>query len=425
MRVRQYLWLVWMGIVAFGFAACGSGGGSSSGSSNDDGTTGSTDSNILQITGTFAVVSGESAIERKYRVVSNALITLEGSSGVLALSATTDTEGQFAISIDRNVISLPLFLRASADNTDYVTVIAEDPGGGAIVANINDVTTRMETEWNAQGASGSFRESIAVPEDLFGYNESGTILNVPPSVFVSEDMSSDNSLGRLLLRTAEVGEISFLEANPSELSWWSDSTFVNAFASVLRAAGDSTEAIQRLSAQEGSERLPSILTDMVNATTESEVNASVNEIVSLSFATHLTTTTTATSVTTTTSSVPDSTNEVSTTTVTTSSTTSTTSTTTTSSSTTTTSTSTTSTSTTTTTTTTLAVGQASYNSLCASCHGTNGEGGGGSSLQGCGTCTSQSVLSARISDTMPRGNPNACTGTCADDVATYILATFN
>ncbi|MDP2141762.1 MAG: DUF1592 domain-containing protein [Gammaproteobacteria bacterium] len=71
-------------------------------------------------------------------------------------------------------------------------------------------------------------------------------------------------------------------------------------------------------------------------------------------------------------------------------------------------------------------GQGSYNQLCATCHGTDGLGGSiGISLKNCGTCGSASVLTAKIRDTMPFGNPSACVGSCATDIADYILTVFN
>lgn len=71
-------------------------------------------------------------------------------------------------------------------------------------------------------------------------------------------------------------------------------------------------------------------------------------------------------------------------------------------------------------------GQASYNAQCSTCHGTDGLGGSiGISMKNCATCTSASVLTAKIANTMPLGNPSACVGTCATDIANYILTVFN
>lgn len=71
-------------------------------------------------------------------------------------------------------------------------------------------------------------------------------------------------------------------------------------------------------------------------------------------------------------------------------------------------------------------GQATYNAQCATCHGSDGLGGSiGISLKNCVTCSSASVLSAKINDTMPFGNPSVCVGTCAADIAAYILTVFN
>ncbi|MDO9318550.1 MAG: DUF1592 domain-containing protein [Gammaproteobacteria bacterium] len=71
-------------------------------------------------------------------------------------------------------------------------------------------------------------------------------------------------------------------------------------------------------------------------------------------------------------------------------------------------------------------GQTSYQQLCASCHGTDGLGGSvGVSLKNCSNCSALDVLGTRINNTMPLGNPSACVGTCASDIASYILAAFN
>ncbi len=71
-------------------------------------------------------------------------------------------------------------------------------------------------------------------------------------------------------------------------------------------------------------------------------------------------------------------------------------------------------------------GRREYIAQCASCHGADGNGTpAGSSLVGCATCTSQSVLADEISRTMPIGNVNNCRGDCASDTAEYILQVFN
>lgn len=67
-------------------------------------------------------------------------------------------------------------------------------------------------------------------------------------------------------------------------------------------------------------------------------------------------------------------------------------------------------------------GQALYAELCATCHGTKGEGGIGPSLRGWGK--GESVLVSTIASSMPKGNVGKCTGTCASDVAAYILESF-
>lgn len=71
-------------------------------------------------------------------------------------------------------------------------------------------------------------------------------------------------------------------------------------------------------------------------------------------------------------------------------------------------------------------GQTSYQQLCASCHGSDGLGGSvGVSLKNCSNCSALDVLGTRINNTMPLGNPSACVGTCATDIASYILTAFN
>ncbi len=71
-------------------------------------------------------------------------------------------------------------------------------------------------------------------------------------------------------------------------------------------------------------------------------------------------------------------------------------------------------------------GQTAYQQLCASCHGANGLGGSvGVSLKNCSNCSALDVLGTRINNTMPLGNPSACVGTCASEIASYILTAFN
>lgn len=71
-------------------------------------------------------------------------------------------------------------------------------------------------------------------------------------------------------------------------------------------------------------------------------------------------------------------------------------------------------------------GKREYEAQCASCHGADGNGTpSGSSLVGCATCTTQSVLADEITRTMPIGRVKACIDQCASDTAEYILQVFN
>ena len=71
-------------------------------------------------------------------------------------------------------------------------------------------------------------------------------------------------------------------------------------------------------------------------------------------------------------------------------------------------------------------GQAAYTQQCAGCHGADGLGGAvGVTLKNCKNCGSLTSLDAKIAGTMPLGNAAACTGSCATEIASYILAVFN
>ncbi|WP_370293857.1 c-type cytochrome [Thalassolituus sp.] len=73
-----------------------------------------------------------------------------------------------------------------------------------------------------------------------------------------------------------------------------------------------------------------------------------------------------------------------------------------------------------------AVGHALYQQQCASCHGIDGNGTSiGPTLVGCATCSSFLVLADEINRTMPVGDVEACTDSCARDTAEYILYAFN
>jgi len=70
-------------------------------------------------------------------------------------------------------------------------------------------------------------------------------------------------------------------------------------------------------------------------------------------------------------------------------------------------------------------GQTQYAAQCASCHGSNGQGGALGPSVVDSAFTSFATLRTKISTTMPQGNPSACadtaSSTCATDVANYII----
>lgn len=75
--------------------------------------------------------------------------------------------------------------------------------------------------------------------------------------------------------------------------------------------------------------------------------------------------------------------------------------------------------------TTELTGQQEYNEQCASCHGVDGQGAAVAvSLVNCANCSSADILGTYIENVMPVGAPESCAGTCADDVANYILTLF-
>jgi hypothetical protein len=67
----------------------------------------------------------------------------------------------------------------------------------------------------------------------------------------------------------------------------------------------------------------------------------------------------------------------------------------------------------------LARGEESYDQLCVGCHGANGQGRGGVRKS-----NDLGQLADIIDGSMPLGNASACSGTCPEDIARYILATF-
>lgn len=70
-------------------------------------------------------------------------------------------------------------------------------------------------------------------------------------------------------------------------------------------------------------------------------------------------------------------------------------------------------------------GQQAYNQQCASCHGSDGQGGlVAVSMVNCANCGSLDVLTSYIDKVMPLGGPESCSGTCASEVADYIFNIF-
>ncbi len=67
-------------------------------------------------------------------------------------------------------------------------------------------------------------------------------------------------------------------------------------------------------------------------------------------------------------------------------------------------------------------GEALYAQMCKSCHGARGEGGRGPTLRD--LARPEPALAGFIDAEMPLGEPDRCRGTCAEDIAAYILAAF-
>gem|GEM_PF-5648029 len=70
---------------------------------------------------------------------------------------------------------------------------------------------------------------------------------------------------------------------------------------------------------------------------------------------------------------------------------------------------------------TLISGADLYASLCASCHGSNGDGGMLPLVKNCKSCSSEHTLAALIDKTMPVGNVGQCTSDCANNIAAFII----
>ncbi len=67
-----------------------------------------------------------------------------------------------------------------------------------------------------------------------------------------------------------------------------------------------------------------------------------------------------------------------------------------------------------------------YGQQCSGCHGTSGTGvAGNPSLSACANCSTESILSNYIRDTMPLGQSANCDVACADVLAEYIMGAFN
>lgn len=63
-----------------------------------------------------------------------------------------------------------------------------------------------------------------------------------------------------------------------------------------------------------------------------------------------------------------------------------------------------------------------YGSMCASCHGHEGEGGVGPSL--IRTIWDRESLTQKIDLTMPTEDPSDCTDVCAELIANYVADSF-
>jgi len=68
------------------------------------------------------------------------------------------------------------------------------------------------------------------------------------------------------------------------------------------------------------------------------------------------------------------------------------------------------------------VGQSTFQSQCASCHGSDGEGSG--NIPGLHRGFTQEELEFIITYSMPPTNPNNCIGVCASETAQYVYSTF-
>lgn len=72
------------------------------------------------------------------------------------------------------------------------------------------------------------------------------------------------------------------------------------------------------------------------------------------------------------------------------------------------------------------VGKTDYEQQCASCHGSDGLGGSVAiSLVNCANCGSLSGLTSYIENVMPLGLSSNCVGSCASEVADYVINVLN
>ncbi|MBF0280318.1 MAG: hypothetical protein HQM13_21160 [SAR324 cluster bacterium] len=237
----------------------------------------------IAISGVFSVAANSQILtSRVLRQVNGATVKLFDFNGDLLKTGNTGVQGNFSLGVKRTNSNFPWTLQVEWGGTLYRSAIVDlsDAMDGTKSININDITTQITRLFSAkqdQSLENFNRVAQLVMANQFGVNIESR-LNIPPEIFMREDMSDPDSLGNLLLNAAAESNLSLINSAPDDESRLASPSFLKAFSEELRNIENPENSLQPIRSIPGSEELIGGLSKMLHAASQAELDTSLNEI---------------------------------------------------------------------------------------------------------------------------------------------------